>query len=119
MRVGAEVSGLLEVLRAHEDDLLTRWTDDVARPLRGRAVPARGPEAVARLFRGRAVRAGVRRDLAGVWHARRGGIAAGGTEGEAAEFDALRSLLTELSGTGARQGFTAREATTAVLALKD
>jgi rsbT co-antagonist protein RsbR len=102
MRVGTEVSGLLEVLRAHEADLLTRWTDDVARPLRGRAVPAE-----------------VRRELGEVWHALQAGIAAGGTEAEAAEFDDLRSLLTELSRTRARQGFTAREATTAVLALKD
>jgi rsbT co-antagonist protein RsbR len=102
MRVGAEVSGLLGVLRAHEDDLLTRWTDGVSRPLRGRAVPAE-----------------VRRELTEVWHALQAGISAGSTDVEAAEFDDLRSLLIEMSRTRARQGFTAREATTAVLALKD
>jgi rsbT co-antagonist protein RsbR len=102
MSVAAELNGLLQILQEHEEDLLSRWTDAVSRPLRGRAVQLE-----------------VRRELNEIWHALRAGLATGATEGQDPAFDELRSLLAEMSRTRARQGFSPRETAFGVLALKD
>jgi rsbT co-antagonist protein RsbR len=102
MSADAELSRLLQVLQEHEEDLLSRWTEAVSRPLRGRAVQLE-----------------VRRELTEIWNALRTGVATGTTDAQSPAFDELRSLLAELSRTRARQGFSPRETAIGVLALKD
>jgi rsbT co-antagonist protein RsbR len=102
MSVDAELSRLLQILQEHEEDLVSRWTEAVSRPLRGRAVQLE-----------------VRRELTEIWNALRAGVAAGATDAQSPAFDELRSLLAELSRTRARQGFSPRETAIGVLALKD
>ena len=98
----AELGRLLTTLRDHEEALLDRWTDAVSLQLRGRAVH---PE--------------VRRELTEIWQALLAALAGGVTDANAPAFAELRSLLAEMSGTRARQGFSPRETAIGVLALKD
>jgi rsbT co-antagonist protein RsbR len=96
-----EVRRFADLLKGHEDALAAAWTDEVARTLRGRLSHAELERQTLELQRGfrTALNAGAA-DLDGV---------------EAAE---LRALLSELSSTRARQGFTATETASSVFALK-
>jgi rsbT co-antagonist protein RsbR len=91
-----------DLLKRHDDALVAGWTEQVAVLLRGRLSHAELQRQVQELSR-----------------AFRAALAAGATgiDGDAAA--ELRGLLAELSASRARQGFTATETATSVLALKD
>jgi rsbT co-antagonist protein RsbR len=93
---------LAEQLAAHEDHLIKRWTELASASLRGRLSDTELLRQV--------------RDL----HAVLLGAARAGSVDLATDSSAeLRSLLTELSHTRARKGFTATETAVSVYGLKD
>jgi len=97
-----EASRFADLLASHEESLVTTWTDAVAASVRGRLGRAELQRSILELQRGfSAALSGGAREL---------------TDDAAAE---LRAHLSELSGTRARQGFTATETAISVYALKD
>ena len=92
-------AGLLE---AHGDALTTTWT-----------------EAVAGLLRGRLSHAELHRQMSELQKGFQVALAGGATDLDADPASELRALLSELSSTRARQGFTATETAVSVFALKD
>jgi rsbT co-antagonist protein RsbR len=97
-----EVIRFSELLKGHEEQLVDAWTDAVGTLLRGRLSQAELRKQIGELQRG------FQLALAG---------GAGDLESEAAA--ELRALLSELSNTRARQGFTATETAVSVYSLKD
>jgi rsbT co-antagonist protein RsbR len=97
-----EASRFAGLLEENRDALVQTWTERVARQLRGRLSHAELERQVAELRRG------IQSALAG------GSTAL--TDDSAAE---LRAQLSELSGTRARQGFSATETAVSVFAFKD
>jgi rsbT co-antagonist protein RsbR len=89
-------------LDRRRDDVLKRWVGRVSEGLRGRVS-----------------RAEVGRELGEIYTALVDAVAAGGTDVHAEPFAELRALLTELSGTKARQGFSPRETAIMMFTLKD
>ncbi len=70
-------------------------------------------------LRGRTSRGELQREQDDLYEALVAGLDAGGNAITDREFDALRSILEELSATRARLGFSPRETAVAVYALKD
>jgi rsbT co-antagonist protein RsbR len=98
----AEASRFSDLLERHDEELVDAWTARVATLLRGRLSPAELRKQVGELHRGfRAALSGGAEDL------------------DSGAADELRALLSELSHTRARQGFTATETAMSVYALKD
>jgi rsbT co-antagonist protein RsbR len=97
-----EVSRFADLLKEHEETLVSRWTEEVAKSLRGRLSYPELQRQTVELQRG------FQTALSG---------GAQSLDGDAAA--ELRALLTELSSTRARQGFTATETAVSVFALKD
>jgi rsbT co-antagonist protein RsbR len=97
-----EVGRFADLLKQHEDALVGDWTERVVASLRGRLSRAEMHRQIQELHR--AVQA-----------ACEGGVTS--LDGDAAA--ELRALLSELSSTRARQGFSATETAVSVLALKD
>jgi len=93
---------LVELLTARNETLASAWVEAVSRTLRGRISVAELDRELHELYTG--LSAGLR-EGAFDW------------QGEA--FGEVRALLTELSRSRARQGFTPTETATSVLALKD
>ena len=97
-----EVSRFADLMRKHGDDLSAIWADEVVTSMRGRLSQAELQRQTAELQRGfSAALNGGAKDL----------------EAEAAA--ELRALLSDLSSTRARQGFSATETAVSVYALKD
>jgi rsbT co-antagonist protein RsbR len=98
----AEVDRFAQLLKQHEEAVVTDWTDRVTAS-----------------FRGRLSRAELQRQIQELHRAVHGALEGGATgiDGDAAA--ELRALLSELSSVRARQGFTATETAVSVLALKD
>jgi rsbT co-antagonist protein RsbR len=97
-----EVSRFADLLKGHGDELTDAWTEQLAASLRGRLTPAELRRQVVELQRGfEFALTGGALDLDGE---------AGGE---------LRAQLSELSGTRARQGFSATETAVSVFALKE
>lgn len=97
-----EVSRFADLFARHEDVLVSAWTDQVGRGLRGRLTTAELQRQTAELQKGvRSV------------------LEAGATGLDAEAAGELRALLSDLSAGRARQGFTAAETATSVYALKD
>jgi rsbT co-antagonist protein RsbR len=97
-----EVGRFAGLLKQHEDALVADWTERVLGTLRGRLSKAETQRQIQELHRA-------------VQTATEGG--ATDLDGDAAA--ELRGLLSELSSTRARQGFTATETAVSVLALKE
>jgi rsbT co-antagonist protein RsbR len=96
-----EVNRFADLLKGYEERLVDAWTEEVVTSLRGRLSHAELRRQIQELQRGfQAALAGGASDL---------------DSDAAAE---LRALLTELSNTRARQGFTATETAVSVYALK-
>ena len=85
----------------------------------GEALTAAWTDAVSALLRGRLSHAELRRQSADLQDAFRGALSGGATDLESDAAGELRALLSELSNTRARQGFTATETAISVFALKD
>ncbi len=103
MALSSEESGrFADLLKEHADELVVRWAELVGTSLQGRMTRPELERQTGELQRGfqQALSAGAR-DLA---------------DEEAAE---LRAQLGELSGTRARQGFSANETAVSVFALKE
>jgi rsbT co-antagonist protein RsbR len=97
-----EVSRFADLLKEHGDELSAIWADEVITSMRGRLSQAELQRQTAELQRGfSAALNGGAKDL----------------EAEAAA--ELRALLSDLSSTRARQGFSATETAVSVYALKD
>jgi rsbT co-antagonist protein RsbR len=92
-------AGLVET---HGDALTTAWTETVASQLRGRLSHAELHRQTAELQKGF-----------------QSALAGGATELDADAAGELRALLSELSSTRARQGFTATETAVSVFAFKE
>jgi rsbT co-antagonist protein RsbR len=90
------------LLDRRRDDVLTRWVDRVGEGLRGRVS-----------------RAEVGHELGEIYTALVDAVAAGGTDVRSELFAEVRALLTELSGSKARQGFTPRETAIMMFGLRD
>jgi rsbT co-antagonist protein RsbR len=91
-----------DLLKASTDHLLGRWTDRVAQGLRGRLSHAELQRQTSELLRGFTTT-----------------LAAGATDLDGDAAGELRAMLSELSSSRARQGFTATETAISVYALKD
>ena len=90
------------LLRAHQEEILERWMGAAAADLAGRMTPAELRRDIDEMYAALVqLDAGDRGDIRG------------------SAFADLRSLLTELSRTRARQGFTPTETAIGVYALKD
>jgi rsbT co-antagonist protein RsbR len=97
-----EVSRFADLLKGHEEALVTAWTEAVGKSLRGRLSHVELHRQTLDLQRGfETALSGGSADL----------------DGDAAA--ELRAQLAELSGLRARQGFTATETAISVFALKD
>lgn len=97
-----EVGRFAGLLEAGGEALTTAWT-----------------AAVSTLLRGRLSQAELHRQIAELQNGFRSALAGGATDLEAESAGELRALLSELSNTRARQGFTATETAISVFALKD
>ena len=91
-----------DLLKASTDHLVGLWTDRVAQGLRGRLSHAELQRQTSELLRGFTTT-----------------LAAGATDLDGDAADELRAMLSELSSSRARQGFTATETAISVYALKD
>jgi len=91
-----------DLLKASTDHLVGLWTDRVAQGLRGRLSHAELQRQTSELLRGFTTT-----------------LAAGATDLDGDAAGELRAMLSELSSTRARQGFTATETAISVYALKD
>jgi rsbT co-antagonist protein RsbR len=98
-----EVSRFADLLKEHEDALVTVWTEEVAKTLRGRLSRVELQRQTLELQRG--FQTALSSGAADIDH------------GDAAA--ELRAQLSELSNLRARQGFTATETAVSVYALKD
>jgi rsbT co-antagonist protein RsbR len=96
-----EVRRFADLLKGHEDALAAAWTDEVARNVRGRLSHIE-----------------LQRQTLDVQHGFRTALESGAGDLESVEAGELRALLTELSTSRARQGFTATETASSVLGLK-
>ena len=96
-----EVSRFAELLKGHSDDVVTTWTDQVSSSLRGRLS-----------------RAELQRQTVELHRSFTSALAAGAVDLDAESADELRALLRDLSGSRARQGFTATEIAASVYGLK-
>jgi rsbT co-antagonist protein RsbR len=96
-----EVRRFADLLKGHEDALAAAWTDEVARSVRGRLSHIE-----------------LQRQTLDVQHGFRTALESGAGDLESVEAGELRALLTELSTSRARQGFTATETASSVLGLK-
>jgi rsbT co-antagonist protein RsbR len=97
-----EVSRFADLLKGHEEAIVSAWTEQVAATLRGRLSHMELQRQTLELERGfQAALAGGAENL----------------DGEAAA--ELRALLSDVSGGRARQGFTATEIAVSMFALKD
>jgi rsbT co-antagonist protein RsbR len=96
-----EVRRFADLLKGHEDALAAAWTDEVARSVRGRLSHAE-----------------LQRQTLDVQRGFRTALESGAGDLESVEAGELRALLTELSTSRARQGFTATETASSVLGLK-
>jgi rsbT co-antagonist protein RsbR len=90
------------LLDEHQDDLVSGWTEQVARTLKGRLSHAELQRQTSEMRKG--------------FHQALAGGAQALTDDAAAE---LRAQLSELSSSRARQGFTATETAVSVFGLKD
>ena len=97
-----EVSRFADLLKGHGDELVASWTEQVSTSMRGRLGQAELHRQIQELQRGFATAVG--------------GGAQDVSDEAAAE---LRALLSDLSNTRARQGFTATETAVSVYGLKD
>lgn len=103
MTLSAEaVARLGDLLKRHEDELVERWTDQVAATLRGRLSR---PE--------------LRHQIEELHRTLLQAVSGGATTLDDEAAAELRATLAELSGSRARQGFTATETAVSVFALKD
>jgi rsbT co-antagonist protein RsbR len=91
-----------DLLKASTDHLVGLWTDEVAQGLRGRLSHAELQRQTSELLRGFTAT-----------------LAAGAADLDGDAAAELRAMLTELSTSRARQGFTATETAISVYALKD
>ena len=96
-----EVRRFADLLKGHEDALAAAWTDEVARTLRGRLSHTELQRQTLELQRGF-----------------RTALDAGAADLDNVEAGELRALLSELSTSLARQGFTATETASSVFGLK-
>ncbi len=96
-----EVRRFADLLKGHEDALAAAWTDEVARTLRGRLSHTELQRQTLELQRGF-----------------RTALDAGAADLDNVEAGELRALLSELSTSRARQGFTATETASSVFGLK-
>jgi rsbT co-antagonist protein RsbR len=103
-----EVSRFADLLKEHEDALVTAWTETVAKTLRGRLSRVELQRQTLELQRGFQIM---------LSQTALSGGAADIDHGDAAA--ELRAQLSELSNLRARQGFTATETAVSVYALKD
>jgi rsbT co-antagonist protein RsbR len=100
---GQEISSrLVELLTAKDDQLAAAWVEAVSRTLRGRMSLSE-----------------LERELRELYSALVDGLRTSGFDWQGDAYAELRALLTELSRSRARQGFTPTETATSVLALKD
>lgn len=90
------------ILQDRREDIGAAWLDRVVAELRGRIT-----------------RAEAEREQRDIFDALVDGLRAGGEQLDDPSFDSLRSLLSELSATRARLGFTPRETAVGVFALKE
>jgi rsbT co-antagonist protein RsbR len=97
-----EMMRFSELLERHAEQLADAWTDEVATSLRGRLSLAE-----------------LRRQIEELQRAFRAALAGGAPDLDADPAAELRALLSDLSGSRARQGFTATETAVSVYALKD
>ena len=97
-----EAGRFADLLKGHSDELVGFWTEEVAATLRGRLSRAELHRQTEELQRGFA-----------------GALEAGAPDVEAEAAGELRALLSDLSSSRARQGFTATETAASVFALKD
>jgi rsbT co-antagonist protein RsbR len=97
-----EAGRFADLLKEHGDRLATLWTDEVATSMRGRLSHAELQRQTVELQRGFAT-----------------ALTGGAHDLEAEAAAELRALLTDLSSSRARQGFTATETAVSVYALKD
>ena len=95
--------GWADLLRENREEILDRWSKLVTRNLGTRLTAAELEHDIREIF-----------DLVVA-----GADAGNGTSLTGGSFDELRGLLSELSGTRARQGFTPTEAAISIFALKD
>ncbi|WP_424568399.1 STAS domain-containing protein [Streptomyces sp. CH-036] len=93
--------GPVELLSTDREKITSEWIDGVTSSLQGRISKAE-----------------VDRELRELYEALVQGLRAGGEETRGDGFSEVRALLTELSRTRARQGFTPSETAISVLALK-
>ncbi|HEV7964230.1 MAG TPA: STAS domain-containing protein [Actinoplanes sp.] len=97
-----QVSRLSDLLKGHEEQLIDAWTG-----------------AVGTLLRGRLSQAELHKQIGELQRAFQNALSGGGGDLDSDAAAELRALLSELSSTRARQGFTATETATSVHALKD
>jgi len=97
-----EVTRFSDLLKAHEEQLADAWTEIAVTSLRGRLS-----------------RAELRKQIGELQRGFQAALAGGATDLDGAESAELRALLSELSNTRARQGFTATETAISVYALKE
>ncbi|NKY40375.1 STAS domain-containing protein [Cellulomonas septica] len=98
----ADAARLAAILQDRRGEIGEAWLDRVVTELRGRIT-----------------RAEAEREQTDIFDALVGGLLAGGERLDAPSFDSLRSLLSDLSATRARLGFTPRETAVGVFALKE
>ncbi|OJF15296.1 STAS domain-containing protein [Couchioplanes caeruleus] len=96
------VGRFADLLQGHEDAIVASWTDEVATQMRGRLS-----------------RAELQRQTQELQKGFQAALAGGAQELEDDAAAELRAQLSELSGSRARQGFTATETAVSVFALKD
>jgi len=96
-----EAGRFADLLKGHGDELVGSWTDEVATTLRGRLSRAELQRQTDELHRGFT-----------------GALEAGAQDVETDSAGELRALLSDLSSSRARQGFTATETAASVLGLK-
>ena len=97
-----EASRFAVLLEEHQEALVAAWTDRVAQSLRGRLSRVELERQTAELRKG--------------FHA---ALAGGATDLDQESAAELRAQLSELSGSRARQGFSATETAVSVFALKE
>ncbi|MDC7121086.1 STAS domain-containing protein [Cellulomonas fimi] len=98
----ADAARLAAILQDRRGEIGAAWLDRVVTELQGRIT-----------------RAEAEREQTEIFDALVGGLLAGGERLDAPSFDSLRSLLSDLSATRARLGFTPRETAVGVFALKE
>jgi rsbT co-antagonist protein RsbR len=99
---GADAARLAEILEGRRADISATWLEAVITELRGRTT-----------------RSEAGREQGEILDALVGGLRQGGLRLTDPAFDGLRGLLTDLSATRARLGFTPRETAIGVFALKE